>query len=101
MTVLLKQMKHLPISPTRAITKNFKLSRETFKRGSKAVKRGLSKEKMCIPCGINLNGLSIAGISNLGKLKWMDIEKVLGGRTQHDSIFVTDSFHGYQRSIAE
>lgn len=77
--------------------KNFKLPRKAFKRGSKAAKRGLSKEKVCIPCGINLNGLSISRISNLGKPKWTDIEKVLGGRIQHDSIFVTDSFRGYQR----
>lgn len=60
-------------------------------------KRGLLKEKVCIPCGINLNGLSIARISNLGKPKWTDIEKVLGGLVEHDSVFVTDSFRGYQR----
>lgn len=77
--------------------KSFKLPRPAFKHGGKAVKRGLSKEKVCIPCGINLNGLSIARISNLGKPKWTDIEKVLGGRVEHDSVFVTDSFRGYQR----
>ena len=57
----------------------------------------MSKEKVCIPCGINLNGLSIARISNLGKPKWTDIEKVLGGCVEHDFVFVTDSFRGYQR----
>lgn len=77
--------------------KNFKLPRKSFNRGGKATKRGLSKEKVCIPCGINLNGLSIARISNLGKPKWTDIEKVLGGRVEKDSVFVTDSFRGYQR----
>ena len=77
--------------------KSFKLPRPAFKHGGKAAKRGLSKEKVCIPCGINLNGLSIARISNLGKPKWTDIEKVLGGRVEHDSVFVTDSFRGYQR----
>ena len=49
--------------------KNFKLPRKSFKRGEKATKRGLSKEKVCILCGINLNGLSIAKVSNLGKPK--------------------------------
>lgn len=77
--------------------KNFKLPRKSFKRGGKAKKRGLSKEKVCIPCGINLNGLSIAKISNLGKPKWTDIENVLGGRIERDSVFVTDSFRGYKK----
>lgn len=77
--------------------KNFSLPRMPFKRGGKASKRGLSKEKVCVPCGINLNGLSISRISNLGKPKWTDIEKVLGGRVEKDSVFVTDSFRGYQR----
>lgn len=77
--------------------RNFKMPRKSFGRGGKASKRGLSKEKGCIPCGINLNGLSIAKISNLGKPKWTDIEKVLGGRIESDSVFVTDSFRGYQK----
>lgn len=77
--------------------KNFKLPRRSFKRGGKASKRGLSKEKVCISCGINLNGLSISRISNLGKPKWTDIKKVLDGRIEKDSVFVTDSFRGYQR----
>lgn len=77
--------------------KSFNLPRKSFKRGGKASKRGLSKEKVCIPCGINLNGLSIARISNLGKPKWTDIEKVLGGRVEENSVFVTDSFRGYKK----
>ena len=77
--------------------KSFKLPRKPFKRGGKATKRGLSKEKVCVSCGINLNGLSIAKISNLGKPKWTDIENVLGGRIKKDSVFVTDSFRGYQK----
>lgn len=48
-------------------------------------------------CGIDLNGLFISRISNLSEPKWTDIEKVLGGRVEKDSVFVTDSFRGYQR----
>ena len=71
--------------------------RKSFKRGGKATKRGFSREKVCVSCGINLNGLSIAKISNLGKPKWADIEKVLGGRVETGSVFVTDSFRGHER----
>lgn len=76
--------------------KNFKFPRKSFKREGKASKQGLSKEKICIPCGINLDGRSIARVSNLGKPKWTDIEKVVGGRVEKDSVFVTDGFRGYQ-----
>ena len=55
----------------------------------------LKKGKGCITCSINLNGLSIAKVSNLGKPKWTDIEKVFGSRIERDSVFVTDSFRGY------
>ena len=73
------------------------LPRNPHKRGEKAVKRGLSKEKVCIPCGINMNGLSVAKISNLGKPSWKDIQSVLGGKVEKQSILVTDSFRGYHK----
>ena len=73
------------------------MPRKSHKRGTKATKRGLSCEKVCIPCGVNMGGLSIARISNLGKPSWKDIEKVLGGKVERGSVFVTDSFRGYNR----
>lgn len=73
------------------------LPRKSHRRGTKATTRGLSCEKVCIPCGVNMGGLSIARISNLGKPSWKDIDKVLGGRVKKGSIFVTDSFKGYGR----
>ena len=82
---------------TRVTTKILSCPVSLSSEGGEASKRGLSKEKVCIPCGINLDGLSIARVSNLGKPKWTDIEKVLGCRIERDSVFVTDSFRGYQR----
>ena len=46
-------------------------------------------------CGINLSGLSIAKVSNLGKPRLQDIQKVLDGKIAKDSLFVTDSFRAY------
>ena len=77
--------------------KNFKLPRKAHQRGTKASKRGLSREQVCIPCGVNLNGLSIAKISNLGRPGLRDIQKVLGNRIKKDSVFVTDSLRAYQK----
>ena len=73
------------------------MQRKSHRRGTKATKRGLSCEKVCIPCGVNMGGLSIAKVSNLGKPSWKDIDKVLGGKVKKGSVFVTDSFRGYDR----
>ena len=77
------------------------LPRKPHKRGEKAEKRGLSKEKVCIPCGINMNGLSVAKISNLGKPSWKDIQSMLGGKIEKQSILVTDSFRGLSQARFE
>ena len=75
--------------------KDFNLPRLAKHRGEPATRRGLSREQVCISCGVNLNGLSISKISNLGKPKLQDIEKVLINKIQKDSILVTDSFRAY------
>lgn len=77
--------------------KNFNLPRPPHKRGTAATKRGLSKEQVCVPVGVNLNGLSIAKIANLGRPNVADLEKVLGGKIAQDSVFVTDSLRSYQK----
>lgn len=77
--------------------RNFKLPRPSHKRRTKASKRGLSKEQVCIPVAVNLNGLSIAKIANLGHPNVTGLQKVLNGRIAQNSVFVTDSLHSYQR----
>lgn len=77
--------------------KNFKLPRPPHKRETVATKRGLSKQQVCVPVGINLNGLSIAKVANLGRLNVADLQKVLGDKIAQDSVFVTDSLRSYQK----
>ena len=77
--------------------KSFKLPRTAYKRGTKASKRGLSTEKVCIPCAVNLDGLSVAKISNLGKPSLKNLQKVLNGNISKNSVFVTDSLCPYQK----
>lgn len=69
--------------------KNFNLPRPSHKRGMVATKRGLSKQQVCVPVGVNLNGLSIAKVANLGRLNVTYLQKVLGGKIAQDSVFVT------------
>ena len=75
--------------------KDFDFPRLAKHRGEPATRRGLSKEQVCVSCGVNLNGLSVSKISNLGKPKLQDIERVLDGKITKDSILVTDSFRAY------
>lgn len=77
--------------------KNFKLPRLSYHRGTSASKRGLSKELVCVPSAINLNGLSIAKVSNLGKPNVTALQKVLNNKIASDSIFVTDGFRAYSK----
>lgn len=76
--------------------KVFKLPRPAHhKRGIPAGKRGLSKEQVCVPCGVNLDGKSVARISNLGKPSLKDLQKVLFDKVAVGSVFVTDSLRPY------
>ena len=73
------------------------MPRTAYKRGTKASKRGLSTEKVCILCAVNLDGLSVAKISNLGKPSLKNLQKVLNGNISKNSVFVTDSLCPYQK----
>lgn len=77
--------------------KDFKLPRKSHKRGTAASLRGLSRQQVCVPVGVNLNGLSIAKVANLGRPRLSDLQKVLGGRIAKESVFVTDSLRSYQK----
>ncbi len=73
------------------------IPRKPHRRGEAATKAGISREKVCVPCGVNMGGMSIAKIANLGRPCWTDIDKVIGGRVEPGSVLVTDSFRGYSK----
>lgn len=76
---------------------SFQMPRAAKKRGTAAKKRGISKEQVCVPCGVNLDGKSVAQIANLGKPCVVDIQKVLGGHIEPETVFVTDALRAYQK----
>ena len=45
-------------------SKTFAMPRKAHKRGHSTHIRGLSQEKVCVPCAVNRNGLSISKITN-------------------------------------
>ena len=54
---------------------------------------------VCVSCSVNHEGMSIGRISNLGKPKVHDLEKVINNRIEQGSSFVTDSLRGYQKLL--
>lgn len=72
------------------------MPRKAHKRGHSTHKRGLSREKVCIPCAVDRNGCSIAKIANLGRAATRDIDKVLGGKIKRKSVMCTDMLNSYR-----
>ncbi len=76
---------------------SFKLPRKAHKRGGSTHLRGLSHEKVCVPCAVNRNGLSIAKASNLGRVATKDLHMVYDNRIESGSTMVTDLMNSYKR----
>ena len=73
----------------------FKMPRKAHKRGKQTHKRGLSREKVCVPCAVTRNGLSLAKITNLGRVSEKDIHHAFDKRIMPNSILCTDAISCY------
>ena len=73
----------------------FSMPREPHMRGERSKKRGISLEKVCVPCAVNRNGKSIAQIANLGRASVRSISSVFGGRISPDAVLCTDKHNAY------
>ena len=71
------------------------LPRKAHKRGKQTHLRGLSHEKVCVPCAVNRDGLSIAKITNLGRVGAKDIYHAFDNRIEPNSILCTDAIACY------
>lgn len=78
-------------------SKTFTMPRETHKRGHACHIRGISHEKVCVPCAINRNGKSIAKIANTGRVSTNDLHHVYDGRIDSSATIVTDKMNSYVR----
>ena len=75
----------------------FKMPRKSYHRGSQTHTRGLSREKVCVPCAVNRSGLSIAKVSNRGRVSAQNLEEAFKGRIAENSTLVTDKMNSYIR----
>ena len=73
----------------------FTMPRKAHKRGKQTHLRGLSHEKVCVPCAVNRNRLSIAKITNLGRVGAKDIHHAFDNRIEPNSILCTDAIACY------
>ena len=73
----------------------FTMPRKSHKRGNDIHTRGLSHEQVCVPCAVNCNGLSIAKITNLGRVGAKDIHHAFDNRIEPNSILCTDAIACY------
>ncbi len=78
-------------------SKTFVMPRKAHKRGHSTHIRGLSKEKICVPCAVNRNGLSISKITNTGRVSTKDLHHIYDGRIENNSTLVTDKMNSYVR----
>ena len=67
-------------------------------RGGKTVhKRGLSNEKVCVPCAVDLTGVAYAKVSNLARVKIAGLHAVLDNKINENSTLVTDKASAYRK----
>ena len=76
---------------------NFVMPRKAHKRGKQVHLRGLSREQVCVPCSVNGNGLSVARISNLGKVGTKDLEFAFRNQITEDSVVCCDGATAYKK----
>lgn len=75
----------------------FTMPRLAHKRGHATHLREISKEKVCVPCAVNRNGLSIAKVANLGRVSTKNLHSVYDGRIKEDATICTDKMNSYKR----
>ena len=78
-------------------SKSFSLPRKAHKRGAEVHVRGISYEKVCVPCAVDRNGHSISKISNLGRVSTKALHAVFDDRFDSKSILCTDKMNSYVR----
>ena len=75
----------------------FAMPRPAHKRGHAEHIRGISHEKVCVPCAVNRGGLSIARAITLGRISTKDLHRAYDGRITEGTTLVTDKHSSYTR----
>lgn len=76
-------------------SKKFKMPRAAHHHGGSIHARGLSHEKVCVPCAINRNGLSICEISNAARITIKGLNEVFKDHIISGSMLIADKASAY------
>ncbi len=76
---------------------NFKMPRESHKRGTPASKRGISNEQVCVATAVDRQGDIIAELICRGRITHNDLNRLYAERINDNSILCTDSHKSYIR----
>ena len=74
---------------------DFLMPRKAHRRGNDVHVKGLSSEKICVPCAVDDNGMSCAGVGKQGKISSECIKRILGDRIAPHTILCTDRERAY------
>ena len=77
-------------------SKTFTMPRKAHKRGNDTRAKGLSSEKVCVPCAVDASGISYARPAKLGKPSSSCISTVFDGIIAPDSTLCTDNEKAYR-----
>lgn len=75
----------------------FKIPRDTHKRGHSSVQRGHSLNKVCVVTGIDRESDTVSVVSNLGVPTKRDIQDALTGGVEPKTVLCTDMSSSYQQ----
>ena len=75
----------------------FTMPRKSRKRGKSTKTRGISKQKVCVPCAISRNGFAFSVISNLGRISIKNLHNAFDNKLQPNSILCTDKLSSYRQ----
>ena len=74
---------------------DFSMPRKAHKRGNDVHAKGLSCEKVCVPCAVNDTGMSYAEVGKLGKISSGCIDQIFENRIAPHTILCTDRERAY------
>ncbi len=76
-------------------SRSFSMPRKAHKRGNDVHAKGLSSEKVCVPCAVSDAGISYARPGKLGKISAECITNILGNKIAPHTILCTDKERAY------
>ena len=74
---------------------DFTMPRKAHKRGNDVHEKGLSSEKVCVPCAVNNTGISYAKPGKLGKISSACITSTFEEKIAPRSVLCTDKERAY------